>query len=338
MSERGTTTDRQLRWLADAYEQSQRLRIETGERIRAVLQGRDETWGAVAHPVSERVRELIAMAESATEAAERKALVKEAAAMADRHLMDIVAGRTEEPVPILGRTYRRHHEAEREAYNEMESVLTAHPAWPWLERVKGIGPTLACKILARLDIHKADTVSAFWAYCGLATVPGELYGCEMCGLRRTWPVGYSVTGKHTKLGGTGNCKGALVKMAGAEDGVRAAQPRAAAGEKSCYDRYAKKVMYLVGCQFEKLGDRGAFAAFYREQLAKVARERPGWAKGRIRFTALRKVEKLFLSLLWEVWRTAEGLPTPAPYVFAEMGHTSRIDPWSMVEVEQQKAA
>jgi hypothetical protein len=29
----------ELRWIADAYEQTQRVRIQTGERIRAVVQG-----------------------------------------------------------------------------------------------------------------------------------------------------------------------------------------------------------------------------------------------------------------------------------------------------------
>jgi hypothetical protein len=32
---------RELRWIADSYEQAQRVRIQTGERIRALLQGRD---------------------------------------------------------------------------------------------------------------------------------------------------------------------------------------------------------------------------------------------------------------------------------------------------------
>ena len=35
-------TVRDLRWIADAYEQAQHVRLETGERIRAILQGRDE--------------------------------------------------------------------------------------------------------------------------------------------------------------------------------------------------------------------------------------------------------------------------------------------------------
>ena len=61
-------------------------------------------------------------------------------------------------------------------------------------------------------------------------------------------------------------------------------------------------------------------------------ERPGWADGRKHLTALRAAEKLFLSHLWQVWRTALGLPVGEPYAHGELGHEiqTRIEPWSMV--------
>jgi len=195
--------------------------------------------------------------------------------------------------------------------------------------VKGIGPTLACKLLARLDVTLARTPSAFWLYCGLATVPGAAYRCEACGLERTWPVGYNVTGGHQALGTARRCKGSLVKVREGDD-VRAAMPRAAGGQKRAYDAYAKKVLYLVGCQFEKLGRRAPYGRFYREALGRMEREHPGWAAGRRRFTALRIVEKLFLSHLWEVWRRAVGLPIVEHFASSRLGHDGRIAPEEMV--------
>src|SRR5690606_24495558 len=84
---------------------------------------------------------------------------------------EIRAGAADGPVALLGRTYRVHWDEERALRAGMMAALASHPAWPWLERLRGVGPTLACKPLARLDIARAPTPSSFWAYCGLATVP-----------------------------------------------------------------------------------------------------------------------------------------------------------------------
>lgn len=297
-------TGRELRWLADAYEQAQRIRIETGERIRAVLQSRDETWAVSPEPW--------------------------AGLEPDDVLAQIKTGKTEGPVAILGRTFRRHWDEEREVFAEMRASLEAHPAWPWISRVRGLGPTLSCKLLARLDVTKADTASSFWRYCGLATVPGSFYRCEACGLERGFPDRYKVTGKHKRLGAGAQCKGELLRSD--REDFRVAEPRAAHGEKMVYDAYAKKVMYLVGTSFLKSG--GPYEEHYRAARERLQRERLGWADGRQHLTALRITEKLFLAHLWLIWRRAVGLPIRDSYVHEHLGHTSTpIQPEDMIEPE-----
>jgi hypothetical protein len=310
-------TDRVLKVLADSYEQAQDKRIAAGEQIRAVLQDRDEAWGVGGQ------------AWIAFNMPAQPEPLKQPDA--DDVLDAIGRGTTPGPVPILGRMFHRAYTEERELYKEMNTALKGHPCWPWLKAVKGIGPTLACKLLARLDPVKATTPSAFWMYCGLATVPGERYTCTTCGLVRDWPAGYNVTGKHQALNSTKPCSGALVKVAGTEDGVRVAMPKPAKGQKAGYDQYAKKVMYLVGTGFLKVPG-SKFEQVYRQERAKLDRERVGWPDGRKHLTALRKVEKLFLALLWVVWREAKGLPVTEPYAIAHMGHSpaSKINPWDMV--------
>lgn len=298
-----TNSHRILRWLADAYEQSQRLRIETGERIRAVLQGRDETWSVEG---DENVD-------------------------ADAVLAEIAKGESDGPVPILGVTYRRHKELEDAYRKNMTEALHAHPAWPWLEQVRGIGPTLACKLLARFDAEKAQHASSYWCYAGLGTVPAHRYECPECGLVSLYPVTFDVTGKHKALGTQRNCKGKSVvshPYDEATDYPRCAQPRPGKGQKAPYDQYAKKVMFLVGTSFLKAG--GPYEEIYRRERNRLERERPGWADGRKHYTALRKIEKLFLSHLWEVTRTNMGLPVAGHYAQEHMGHNGRIDPWDMV--------
>ena len=133
-----------LRWLADTYERVQAIRIEAGERIRAVVQGRT----AGVHDD-----------------------VPPAGPCAATVLAQIRSGTSYGPVPVLGLTYRVHCVEEQRLRAAMSDALEAHTAWPWLRRVKGMGPTLAAKLLSRLDIDRAPTPSSFWAYCGLATVP-----------------------------------------------------------------------------------------------------------------------------------------------------------------------
>lgn len=318
------TAGRELRWLADSYEQAQRVRIETGERIRAVLHGRDETWDPIGE-IRAETRKTATDREVEVYVWDDGEMIYEAAAL----LVAIAKGTTTGPVPILGRTYARHYAEEREMRAEMDRSLRSHPAWDWLSKVRGIGPTLGAKMLARFDATKAEHASSFWAYAGLATVPGEKWRCPTCGLARSWPAGFNVTGKHQALGTTKTCPDALVKIAGPDDGVRAAQPKPARGQKATYDQYAKKVMYLVGGAFLKAG--GPYEEHYRKHRARLEVERPGWADGRKHLTALRIVEKLFLSHLWQIWREALGLPVGEPYAASELGHEGMIDPWSMVE-------
>jgi hypothetical protein len=293
-------TVRDLRWIADAYEQAQHVRLETGERIRAILQGRDER---------------------SSDGDGRKS--------ASTILNAIRRGETDGPVVLLGRTYRRHWEAEQELRRAMNSALAAHAAWPWLSRVKGIGATLAAKLLARLDVHRAPHPSSFWSYCGLATVPGVEYRCRTCGLRASYPVRYKVKPIHNRPDTKAQCTGELQVLRGPEHNVRVAQPRPASGEKASYDQYAKKVCYLIGISF--IRSNSAYGEFYRRERAKLESDRRGWTAGRVHYAALRKTEKLFLAHLWLVWRQAEGASVETPYAQAVLGRTDYIPPEAMVE-------
>jgi len=291
---------RDLRWIADAYEQAQRVRLETAERIRAILQGRDD----------------------------RKDIVQVLGPARDV-LTAIRRAETDGPVPLLGRTLRRYADEERELRKAMLSALALHPAWPWLEQVKGMGATLAAKLLSRLDVTRARSPSSFWAYCGLATVPGIEYRCAACGVRVSYPTRYRVKGPHLRPDTKSSCEGSLTAYRGPENGVRVAQPRPGVGEKPSYDQYVKKVCYLIGVSFLRSGS--TYADYYREQRERLGRERRGWTAGRIHFSALRKMEKLFLAHLWLVWREAVGLPTTTPYAQAILEREDYIEPGRMID-------
>src|SRR5690606_2486208 len=112
------------------------------------------------------------------------------------------------------------------------------------------------------------------------------YRCPTCGLSGAFPERYRVTGQHSALGGGGPCPDRLQPVRGAEGGVRVAQPRPARGERSSYDRNAKKTCYLIGTSFLRSG--GEYERFYRRERSKLDATRPGWPEGRKHLTALRK--------------------------------------------------
>jgi hypothetical protein len=57
-----------------------------------------------------------------------------------------------------------------------------------------------------------------------------------------------------------------------------------------------------------------------------------WTLGHCEQAARRKAAKVFLSMLWRVWREAEGLPTRSLWIeeHGPSGH-SILDPWTFVE-------
>jgi hypothetical protein len=63
---------------------------------------------------------------------------------------------------------------EVEVQGDMARFLTGNPAWVWMSTVKGVGPTLACKIIAGIDdIGRFDTISKLWSFAGYGLHPNE---------------------------------------------------------------------------------------------------------------------------------------------------------------------
>ncbi|MFL5564326.1 MAG: hypothetical protein ACJ77J_04455, partial [Gemmatimonadaceae bacterium] len=128
----------ELRLLCQLYEEAQRARIAHGERLRAIFQGRSFTDVVISDDP-------------------------------DDLLKAIAHGESAGAPPILEHAYARAIEEELEAAAALRESIERHPAWGWLDGVKGVGHLLAARLLSRLDITRAKTPSAFWAYCGLGT-------------------------------------------------------------------------------------------------------------------------------------------------------------------------
>jgi len=99
------------------------------------------------------------------------------------------------------------------------------------------------------------------------------------------------------------------------------------GEKITYDVQLQSNCVMLGesLMFQK----GSYYEYYLRQKEKFSELKPAHAHNR----AFRHMIKLFLSHFWQTWREAEGLPSPPPYAFGILNHSSGhlIRPEEMVK-------
>jgi hypothetical protein len=285
----------ELRRVAAAFESVQARRLHTGEEIRRLVSAR----------ATDRSR---------------------ASGGVEVLLARIRAGRSVGPDAMLAARYREQWREERELLQRMSEQLALHPAWHWLGRVRGIGASLAARLLARLDVERAPSPSSFWSYCGLGTVTATMYHCAECGYELSLAAGREVRAGHHVPGTSTICRGLLAPVG--ESARRVAQPRPIRGSNPAYDREAKKLCYLVGTSLVRDGD--AYRDYYHAQRARLDATRADWIPRRRHLTALRMTEKLFLAHLWLVWRERLGLPITAPHAAARDEAVPPPRPWSMV--------
>lgn len=98
------------------------------------------------------------------------------------------------------------------------------------------------------------------------------------------------------------------------------------GEKITYNPRLKKTVYLVGDSFIK--SRSPYRDIYDRAKEKYEHD-PDLNKMHIHRRAARKMVKLWLSHLWQVWRELEGLSVESAYVHQHMQHTTIITPEQM---------
>lgn len=116
---------------------------------------------------------------------------------------------------------------------------------------------------------------------------------------------------------------ALWKYAGMAvvDGER---DRPIAGQKLGYNKRLKTICHKVGTQFLMCGS--PYRREYDSAREYYEANRPEWNKRHCDLAARRKMIKLWLSHLWEVWRKIEGLPTPNFYSHEKLGHNGYKSP------------
>lgn len=61
----------------------------------------------------------------------------------------------------------RLRQFEKDAGRYLTREIARHPLWPWLKSVRGMGPVLGGRLLARVDLDRFPAPENLWSYCGL---------------------------------------------------------------------------------------------------------------------------------------------------------------------------
>lgn len=192
---------------------------------------------------------------------------------------------------------------ERTELKNVERLCKKEKIYPWLKKQKGIGPTLAGVIISEIDIHKAETVSALWKFCGLDVRDGKAP-------RPT---------KGQKLGYNGWLRTKLV-------GVAADCMLKCRSEwREHYDNYKHRKQHTLvdqcaGCDGKGKAKKGEGKGKKCKNCNGTGGPAPwGESDGHRHRAAMRYMTKMFLAELWKEWRAAEDLEVKAPYAEAVLG-------------------
>ncbi|MBI2011015.1 MAG: hypothetical protein HYS89_02175 [Candidatus Colwellbacteria bacterium] len=238
-------------------------------------------------------------------------------------------------------------------------IIRFHPAYPWFSKVKGVGNENIGKIVGlvrvapetaivenedgegvEVELPYAKTISALWKFCGYHVVdgrapkkkPGEKLDFNAQARTMCWRLSTAIT----KAGIRQFCTECDRQRPPKKEGK---DPVCECGSTSFESRGTSKFAELYLREKTRLyqvyANRGV-AVVPASQLPKDERGKryePAnmISEGHVHNQALRKMTKIFLGCLWLVWREAMDLPTRSPYAIEQLGHTTLISPWDMVD-------
>ncbi len=221
--------------------------------------------------------------------------------------------------------HRRLVSLEEYAEARVTELIQAHPAYYWFTRVKGVGNENIAKVVGLIDIEKAHTVSSLWKFAGWDVQDGAApkrrkgkkltYNSQLRVM--TWRLGVSLL----------RAKGLFYHYYLKE-------------KDKYHHKYINKGFKIIAtptgrfcpqCQREVKAKAAKYCPDCGAPLRQKQEPEGVIFEGHLHKMALRKMIKLFLSLLWVVWRQAQGLSTRVPYPAEYLGHDHMIEPEEMCD-------
>lgn len=205
-------------------------------------------------------------------------------------------------------------------------------AWPlyteWLQRVPGIGPAIAGRLII-LYYYK------FTPVCSCGTVLEKKDGTCWCPKCEKSVKGDGVTKHKIELRDFPDISKWWAFMG--MHVVDGKKPKRQAGQQSNWSSVGRATCFLVGDQFNRQTDKTPYGQFLLERKARCERQHPEIKPGHRLNRARHETAKLFISHMWTVARTLDGLPVTEPYAMTLMGHTGTVKPFYFEEKEAKAA-
>ncbi len=245
-----------------------------------------------------------------------------------------VNGITKEQLALYGvtRLFKNARQFEKDLITMMKKQLRKNDFYlDYLKEIVGIGPIISMGLLAYIeDIGKFDNISKLWQMSGF----GMNRYCDNCKIPTHVIVEYTTkTGKKTKAKRLKPLD--ICTKCGKE--TKPIIQRGTPGYQSNWNPHLKTLCWKVGQSFQKQQefkkDKKTINSYYRHLYLKIKAEekrlhptkevingKTFWNPGHLDNRALRKVIKIFLSHLWQEWRSLEGLEVTKPYASTILGH------------------
>lgn len=198
---------------------------------------------------------------------------------------------------VLLEAYERQLEAEALHEKSIANMLNDEPIWNnFLHGVRGCGTLMAGVIVSEIDIHKCNSISALWKYCGLDVVVTENDGVIL-------EEGRCRKKSHLVVREYTNTDGELAEKLGIT-----------------FNPFLKtKLVGVLASCFIKLG--GEYREIYDGYKHRLEQhpKHSGKTKAHRNNMAIRYCVKFFLADLWTEWRIIEGLPVRSTYAEEKLG-------------------
>lgn len=212
----------------------------------------------------------------------------------------------------------------------------------WLGKVPGIGPRLAGLLVANIaPIERFATSSKLWAYAGLHVkdgkavkrVKGQNSNWNQELKTTAWKISQSLIKQdHEYRKRYDEYKARIIEREVNKGNIVWGMVNSK--KARIIERELEKGNIVWGIVNNKYVALHGLANDETEHLQVwKKKEKPDWTLMRVNNMALRKIAKMLLCHLWEVWRKLEDLPLRDPYCVEYLGHDreSLSDPWDYVK-------
>lgn len=204
------------------------------------------------------------------------------------------------------KTFKEH---EKELDKDIAKSVKEYPIFEYVVKIRGIGPMLAARMIAMIDIKRAVHMSCLWRYAG-HSVDTETGKRER-------------NKKGEKSHDNKRLKSTMYNVAISLLKSKSHYSQVYYNAKHYYEQGRNANSPFILDKAKEMVGKTVKSRGKNKKLENVeeAAEYLAWSKGHIHMASLSKMIKIFLCHLWETWRDLEGLDKRESYVFEKLGHT-----------------